>query len=293
MKAALPAFLVESAFYLASVFGETRLSYAMLSSRRSQGLLLWTSALVPYLILSLLSGTYHRNAFQLLVLLTGVLTYWYILLPRRMAYDIGFLVVAAAPILLHVFPRIYLSGSPQMRVDVLGHLMWIRLAIMVLLIFREWDPGAFGLWPEANEWRIGLLYYAAAILPIALLALALHDVQFAPREGEWWQVGGLAVGTFFGILWIVAISEELFFRGVIERALLNGWNSKAAAIGVSAVLFGSAHLWFHHFPNWPRALVATVLGVACGIAYAQTGSVRAPMVTHAFVVTTWRILFTK
>jgi hypothetical protein len=282
MRGALPAFLAESVFYLASVFGETRLWFATLSNRRFQGLLLWVSALLPYLIFSLLSGTYHRNAFQLLVLLTGVLTYWYILLPRRIAYDVGFLVVAAAPILLHVFPRIYLSGDPLLRVDLLGHLMWIRLAIVILLIFREWDPGAFGLWPQANEWRIGLLYYAAAILPIALLALALHDVRFAPREGEWWQIGGLAIGTFFGILWVV-----------IERALLNGWNSKAAAVVVSAVLFGSAHLWFHHFPNWPRALVATVLGVACGMAYAQTGSVRAPMVTHAFIVTTWRLLFSK
>jgi predicted Abi (CAAX) family protease len=38
-------------------------------------------------------------------------------------------------------------------------------------------------------------------------------------------------------------------------------------------------------------LVATLLGLACGAAYLRSGSVRAPMVTHAFVVTTWRIFF--
>jgi len=57
------------------------------------------------------------------------------------------------------------------------------------------------------------------------------------------------------------------------------------------MIFGAAHLWFHQFPDWRQAVVATVLGLACGIAYIQTGSVRAPMVTHALVVATWRVFF--
>jgi membrane protease YdiL (CAAX protease family) len=60
---------------------------------------------------------------------------------------------------------------------------------------------------------------------------------------------------------------------------------------VSAILYGSAHLWVHQFPNWRRAAVGTLLGVVFGILYAQTGSVRAPMVTHALVVATWRVFF--
>jgi membrane protease YdiL (CAAX protease family) len=92
-------------------------------------------------------------------------------------------------------------------------------------------------------------------------------------------------------LWVVALGEELFFRGVIERALLNGWRSPVPAVLLSAILFGSAHLWFHEFPNWRRALIATLLGLGCGMAYLRNGSVRAPMVTHALVVTTWRVFF--
>jgi membrane protease YdiL (CAAX protease family) len=60
---------------------------------------------------------------------------------------------------------------------------------------------------------------------------------------------------------------------------------------VSAILYGCSHLWVHQFPNWRRAAVGTLLGVVFGAIYAQTGSVRAPMVTHAFVVATWRIFF--
>ena len=291
ITAALPAFLLEVTFYLASMFQSTRETFGRIRSRRIQAGLLWISALLPYLVFSLAGGTFLRNAFYLLALLTAVFSFWYAVLPRRFAYDAGFLIIGAVPILLRVFQRIYGAPDEHVRVDVLGHLMWIRIGVLALLVMREWKPGPFSLWPRALEWRSGLLWFLVWMAPMLALALALHDVQFEPHAGPWWQVAGLAVGTFFGVLWVLALGEELFFRGVMERAMLNAWASPALAIVVSAVLFGSAHLWFHQFPNWRHACVAFLLGIACGIAYWRTGSVRAPMVTHALVVTTWRVLF--
>jgi uncharacterized protein len=291
MTAVLPAFLVEAIFYLASMFEATRAWFARISSRRTQGAMLWISALLPYLILSLARATFERNAFYLLALLCGVFAFWYVYTPRRLAYDVGFLVIAAAPIVERVFARIYLSPGGHLRVDILGHLMWIRLGVLALLVLREWDPGPFSLWPDASEWKTGLLYYLAVLVPIVFVATALHDLRFAPLQDAWWRVAAIAVGTFFAVLWVVALAEELFFRGVIERALYDHWRSPALAVLLSAAIFGAAHLWFHQFPDWRQAVVATVLGLACGVAYVQTGSVRAPMVTHALVVATWRVLF--
>lgn len=289
--AALPAFLLEAVFYLASMFEETRAWFSRIDSRRAQASMLWLSAVVPYIVFSFSAGTFQRDAFYLLAVLCGVLAFWYAQVPRRIAYDIGFLVIAAAPIVERVFSRIYQSPDPQFHIDILGHLMWIRLGVMALLVLREWDPGPFSFWPRATEWRIGLLWYAAVLIPIVLVALAVHDARFEPLRAPWWRVALIAAGTFFGILWVVALAEELFFRGVIERALYDTSRSPALAIIISALVFGAAHLWFHQFPDWRHAVVATVLGLACGIAYVQSGSVRAPMVTHAFVVVTWRVFF--
>ena len=291
MTAAFPAFLIEVTFYLAAMFESTRSAFRRISATRSQGALLWISALLPYLIFSLAAGTFVRNAFYLLSVLSAVFSFWYVIAPRRVSYDAGFLVLAAAPILLRVFPRIYVSPDAHVRVDVLGHLMWIRLGVLALLVLRDWNPGAFSLWPRVAEWRTGLLWFAVFILPIVALALGLHDVRFEPMHGAWWRIAATAFGTFFGILWVVALAEELFFRGVLERAFLNAWGLPALAIIFSAILFGAAHLWFHQFPNWRRACVAGLLGIACGIAYWRSGSVRAGMVTHAMVVTAWRVLF--
>jgi CAAX protease family protein len=290
-RALLPALALEAACYLASVFVQTRNYFTLFRPAKAQAVVLWLSALFPYLIFSLSAGTFHRNAFYLLVGLTAVFSFWHVILPRRPAYDFGFLVIAATPFVTRVFSRIYIAPDGHIRADILGHLMWIRLGVIALLVLREWDPGAFGLWPKAREWRTGALYYCAAVVPLVALALALHDVRWAPLTGEWWKVAGTAVGTFFGFLWVTALAEELFFRGVITHALLDHVPSQAAAVVLSAVIFGAAHLWFREFPDWRRAVVAGALGIFCGFAYARTRSVRVSMVTHTLVVTTWRLLF--
>lgn len=289
--AALPALLLEATFYLAATFEDTRAAFARLGTPHTKAGALWMSALLPYLIFSSLSGTFASQAFYSLAFLTGIFSFWYVVLPRRPVYDFSFLVIAAAPVVAGVFKRIYQSPDPHLQVDVLGHLMWIRVGVAALLVLRQWDPGKFGLWPRRREWKIGIFYYLLVLLPICLLALGLHDVRFAPLNKNPWQIAAIAVGTFFGILWVVALSEELFFRGVVTPAVLKIWRSPVLAVVVSALLYGSSHLWFHDFPNWRRALVTTLLGLACGGAYLRSGSVRAPMVTHAFVVTTWRIFF--
>lgn len=135
------------------------------------------------------------------------------------------------------------------------------------------------------------MYYLLVLAPLCVLGIEIRVVEFAPLHAAWWQVIIITIGTFLGILWVVALGEELLFRGVVERALLDKWRSPILAILISAVLFGAAHLGFQRFPNWDQALLATVLGLACGLAYARTGSVRSSMVTHACVVTTWRVLF--
>ncbi len=292
MTAVLPACLVESVFYLASVLESTREWFGRLGPRKRLAGVLWLSAVLPYLMFSLRSETFRGGSFLLLAALFGVLACWYVVLPRHWVCDVGFLLLVAAPVALRSFGHIYRSPDPHdLRLDVLGHLAWIRLALVAMLVLRGWRPGAFGVWPRGREWAVGAVYFLVAILPLTFLAIGLHVYRFAPAHGPWWQVAGIAIGTFFGMLWVVALSEELFFRGVVERALLDHWRSPLPAIMISAMLYGCSHLWYRHFPNWQDALVTTVLGVACGMAYAGTGSVRASMVTHTLTVVAARVLF--
>jgi CAAX protease family protein len=293
VSAALPAFLIESVFYLGALFAGTRQWFARRFWSWTQGSILWASALAPYLVFSFLTASFHSRAFFLLAGLTGVLSFWFVLAPRRPSYDIGFLVVAAAPVLLRVFPRIYVvpSSHTLVRADYLGHLMVVHVAVLALLVLRQWDPGPVGPWPNRTEWRAGVVYYLIAVVPLCALAISLHAVKFAPRTGHWWLLFALAAGYFAGMFWVTVFSEELLFRGVIERALLDTWRSRWAAVLISSLLFGAVHLWVRQFPNWNWMWIATLLGLFLGFAYVRTGSIRATMVTHTLVIVTWRMLF--
>jgi len=94
------------------------------------------------------------------------------------------------------------------------------------------------------------------------------------------------------MLCVVSLSEEFLVRGVLQRWLEEWTGSRAGALLLASAIFGLLHLGMQHaFPNWKWALLAGVLGWFCGRAKNQAGSIRASMVTHALVATTWRAFF--
>jgi membrane protease YdiL (CAAX protease family) len=291
MTGVLPAFLVEAIFFLGAGFEQTRQWFAGVKPAAGQSAILLFSAVAPFLIVTTTAGTFDSHALLILAGLCAVVSFWYVVLPHRIAYDVGLLVILAAAMVLHVFPRLYVSPSARLHIEILGHLMWIRLALIVLLTQRDLHIGPVSFWPNPEEWREGLLQYALAIVPISLLAYGVHFARFAPRQFPAWEWIAIAGGYFFGALWVVAFSEEIFFRGVILHGILKWRRSAAFAVIVSTLVYGGAHLWYRDFPNWRFALIAAVAGCFYGAAYLRRGSVRAPMVAHALVVVTWRMLF--
>jgi membrane protease YdiL (CAAX protease family) len=98
--------------------------------------------------------------------------------------------------------------------------------------------------------------------------------------------------TFFGILWVTALSEEFIFRGLLQQWLGAWTRSSVAALGIASLLFGASHLGTSHiFPNWRFAIVATVFGLFCGLCWRRTRSVQASMLTHAIGATLYRVFF--
>jgi membrane protease YdiL (CAAX protease family) len=90
---------------------------------------------------------------------------------------------------------------------------------------------------------------------------------------------------------VTALSEEFAFRGLLQQWLAHWTGKPRLALAVASLLYGAAHLSVRSFPNWRVAVVTTVLGWFCGVAYQKTGSIRASMVTHALVATMGRTMF--
>jgi membrane protease YdiL (CAAX protease family) len=96
-------------------------------------------------------------------------------------------------------------------------------------------------------------------------------------------VGGLlkdrspiAVGmNIFLLVVVAAVTEELFFRGVLQRLIFWKSGDEHKAIFFSAVLFSAVHMQFYGF------LPRMALGLLFGYIYFRTRRLIAPILAHA------------
>ena len=267
------AVLSEAAQYLSMASGRLRAE--------------WTrerlAALAPlsYLLYSLPLGVFSGRSLLALLALALAAAYWFIVFPKSRWSQALFVALMAAPLLFKVFPSIY-GRAGDLRMDFLGQLVWIRISVVTILRDTEPEGVNFGFWPEWREWKVGAAHFAAALPVVCGLAQWTGFATFTWPVWPWWETLLRAMGTFAGILWVVALSEEFLFRGLLQR-----WIGLAGA----SALFGMAHLGFRAFPNWQFALVAAVAGVFYGLAFRRGNGIRAAMVTHALTVAVWRTLF--
>ena len=287
---ALPAILVEISFYYS--LGAERIR-ARIQKLPPWGLALalTAAAVIPYSLASLAFGAFQWRAFGILACLAAGASFWYVIFPHRALADIFFLFAMAAVWLSKVIPHQYVDPYPKLQLAVLGQLMWFRTGLFAMLCVRRSRDIGFGFWPRASEWKIGTVYFLA-LLPVAAgLGWWLGFARPHLRYEGWGRLPIATIGTFFGVLWVLALGEEFFFRGLLQSWLEEWLKNEWVALLLASAVFGSVHLWFQSFPNWRFALLAGVAGVFYGLAFRRAGSIRASMVTHALTVTTWRIFF--
>lgn len=289
--AVLPAFLVELAFYLVPGFPTVRKAFDSAGSKVFRAALLTASGVIPYLVEALRVRSFRLGSFVELLALVLVAAFWYVWTRRSMPVDFLFLAFMAAVYLAKPFDHIYRQPAPHVALAILGQLMWIRLGLMAVLSLRSLDDARFGFVPTHEEWRIGVQHFLF-FLPIGgALAYLVRLGQFHPAPLTWWKFGIVLILTFWGLLWVVSLAEEFFFRAFLQRVISRGTHSETLGLLAAALFFGLAHLSFRKFPNWRLAIVAGALGIFCGLSLLRAGSVRASMVTHALVATTWRMFF--
>ena len=272
------AFLVEFPFYLS----------ASLPARRiANPWLLAGSCVLPYLVYSVPVGLFHPDCLLVLAGLVLLLSFWFRVLPPSRATDLLYLVLVAAVLLSKIFDRIYPSPIPKLGVSTLGHLMLIRASATALFVGRGGITAEFRFLPTRREWLDGVKWSIPMAISslIALQAVGLWTPKANPKL---WT----AIPQFLGILWVVTVSEEFIFRGLLQNWLEEWTRNRWVALAVTSIVFGSAHLAFHGaFPNWRFAIVATVFGVGCGLAWRESKSVQTSMVAHAIAATLYRVFF--
>jgi membrane protease YdiL (CAAX protease family) len=108
-----------------------------------------------------------------------------------------------------------------------------------------------------------------------------------------------------GILFLIAIPEELLFRGIIQNLLERALpGAKWLPLVLASLIFGFAHAnnanppYFTfsiagmtiEFP-WVYVLLATIAGLFYGLTYQKTRKITAAAVVHCLVDAWWVIFF--
>ena len=279
------AFLAEYPFYLLPGFPAARKRLMALGGPQAAAILT-LSAILPWLIYALGTGHFNWPALVLLTCIASLMCFWFVAFPAHPVADVLYLCLFAATILLKIFAKIYPAPMPKLDVSILGHVMLIRVMAFSFVAIRGHVDADYRFLPTAREWLAGLRWFAF-LLPVvaaAYWALGLVRLRDHPLNIL------LVVATFFGILWVTAISEEFIFRGLLQP-WLERWTARPVlALIVTSLLFGSVHLGFHGpFPNWRFSLCAAILGLFCGLARRQTGGIQAGMVAHAVTVAVWKM----
>ncbi len=164
-------------------------------------------------------------------------------------------------------------------------ILLLDAGIYGLLVVRRLDGVGFDLRLRWRDWAVGLREFAW-YAPLAMGAgLALG---FLHLHAEW-PAPGRAAGAFGFTFLLIAVPEELFFRGwmqnLLERRMGQGW-----ALVCTSILFGLSHFNKRavHF-NWRYVLLAALAGVAYGRAWRAERRVGASAITHTCVDTVWSL----
>lgn len=280
---ALAAVLLESSLYATLAFEEIRCKW------RWQAVALL--APVPYLLYTIPLGLASPISAAVLVLLAATASAWFRLLPRGRVTDFAYVALVAAPLLFKLFPLLFPKAHDDLRLDFLGQLMWIRAAVVAVLHDRPQRGIHFGFIPTRQEWIAGLKWSAYALPPVLVVAVTTGFASIAVPQAAWWKTAGIAIATFIGILWVVALSEEFLFRGLLQQWFEEITGKRWIALIAASMLFGAVHLGFREFPNYRFAAIAAVAGIFYGMAFVRGNGIRAAMVTHACMVAVWRTLF--
>jgi membrane protease YdiL (CAAX protease family) len=242
------------------------------------------------LLLALSASLITFSAALLLSLLTGLALWLTVSKAAVFVRGSGWLLLALTALAgaLHLLPGIQnplLVDAQQLTADAIPY-----------TLYANFDKGWAGyclllaIWPAQRSdkllsgklrsayWRGFWPVWPLTVLLALGLAMTLGLIQPAPKWPEF------ALQFIFCNLLLTCVAEEAFFRGLLQRPLINKLQQRGFATNTAAwyaivavsLLFGLVHL----AGGWAYALVATVASIGYGWAYQRSGQIEVAIVVH-------------
>lgn len=254
---------------------------------RSHWLRIFLPALLgfPYVVFALPTGNFHWQLAVTMFMLPPALAAFLALsaLPPRLCWQDG--VVLAALIATYML-RVLANAWPYTGLSSLPKLYVADLALYLYVVVRRLEGIGYSFIPTRAALLGGLREWVY-FLPFGLgLGAVLSFIHFHPHIPP---AKGVAAGMLITFL-LVAIPEEMFFRGILQN-LLETRSRPWIALVIAAVLFGLSHFNKGASFNWRYVLLAAIAGVFYGRAWREQRELLASIITHTAVDVVWSLWF--
>jgi membrane protease YdiL (CAAX protease family) len=180
------------------------------------------------------------------------------------------------------------GAFPHDGLDSLPKLLIVDAALYAFLVVRGLEGVGYDFWPRLRDLAVGLrelAFFAPIVISLGMVLGFIKPHAALPTIAT---VLSALLATFF----LVAIPEELFFRGLLQ-SLLEARIGRVRALWLSAAIFGLSHFNKPGPFNWRYVLLATIAGVFYGRAWRDRRRLFPSATTHTLVDVLWTLWFRK
>jgi len=193
------------------------------------------------------------------------------------------------PVELGLIRRVLISSAPDTDFHYgFAQALALNMGVVAFAAWRRFPGMGYRFEFDRKQVSVALvcfLVFAAIAIP---LGFAIHFIRYSFALSKL----ALAPAAFLGIYLLVAIPEEVLFRGLIQNWFERVIARRNVSLILASIVFGASHLNNGPpLPNYRYFLMASAAGVFYGLVWQRTGSVAASAITHALVDTVWSALF--
>jgi membrane protease YdiL (CAAX protease family) len=286
--AIMAAFFLQLGLYWLPGFDRLRARLEAALPGRSLLLVVGGALLAPYFVYALGTGALAPvpalKQIGLVALVFAIYGLWPPRHPGLSLQDVIVMAGIATPVYVKWYDDIW---PVPVHLDFMQRLFVVGVAAFGVLSLRRLPDVGYqwrlrgGDWIEAGKQFLG---FAIIGLPAGY---AMRFIAWHPKEASPLPIAF----SFLGIFLLIAVAEELFFRGMLQNLLEKRLGNIWAARAIASALFGLSHI-HHGFPNWRYVIMAAIAGWFYGTAWHRRRSIIASSLTHAAVDTLWRHFLT-
>ena len=190
----------------------------------------------------------------------------------------------------YLLPEVKASLLPGIALPI-HTLTAVLLSLFLFLVHHPLEGVGFTLrlgWGDLRDALAGLVAFAVVGLP---LGWWMGFLRYNPAIPGLSEMLARVVGGYL----LVALVEEVLFRGVIQNLLGRRPKSNRTGLFIASIIFGLAHLnnatAGFRVPNMAYVVMSTLAGLAYGWVWMRTRKVTASAITHMLVNLIWVTVF--